>query len=225
MISILLRDFGRMLGLNSLIAKLVNGPGYESIYDRQFIAHLEKGYCVWDVGANVGMYTIKFSEIVGDSGTVIAFEPSPVNFVKLFDSSANLSNVNVLNIGLGEREGRFSFIQGDDDLGATSRVLTSDYNTGNHVFIQTGDGLIARGEAMSPDAVKIDVEGFELEVLKGLSSTLNEKRLILVGVELHFGILKDRDMRSAPSLIVDLLKSSGFVVRWTDSSHIIAVRN
>lgn len=92
------------------------------------------------------------------------------------------------------------------------------------VDIRTGQGLIQGGEAMVPNAIKIDVEGFELEVLQGLGTHLAAPALRAIGVEVHFGILQERGMADAPQRIEQLLARNGFRVQWPDNSHLLALR-
>ncbi|MCP5414753.1 MAG: FkbM family methyltransferase [Chromatiaceae bacterium] len=110
-----------------------------------------------------------------------------------------------------------------DDLGATSRVVTSSPDSVD-VQLRTGDGLVVQGDTPPPTALKIDVEGFEKEVLEGLGGTLNRRELHLIGIEVHFGLLKQRGLTKAPREIEEMLKQRGFSLRWTDSSHLLAQR-
>lgn len=76
----------------------------------------------------------------------------------------------------------------------------------------------------APTAIKIDVEGFELNVLKGMSRTLNSESLKAVFLEVHFQELAEMGLRDAPREIVRVLSNAGFSIRWTDSSHICALK-
>lgn len=219
-----LRSMGRALGLNRWIAaRLPAGGGYEARYDSGFSGGLRPGDHVWDVGANVGYYTRLFAGRVGEQGHVFAFEPSPTNFQRLATASAGLRNVTLRACGLGREDGKLRFQQGVDDLGATSRIVDSAAD-GIAVEIRSGASLLAGGEATLPHAIKIDVEGFELEVLEGMADYLRQPPLRMIGVEVHFGILQQRGMALVPQQIESLLQRSGFTVSWPDSSHILAVR-
>jgi hypothetical protein len=71
--------------------------------------------------------------------------------------------------------------------------------------------------------VKIDVEGFEPEVIRGMPNVLRSVRAAFV--EVHFAILENRGMLQAPSDIVAELRSLGFTtIKWVDASHIMALR-
>lgn len=219
------RNFGRILGVNRLIATQLTTPGYEVQYDRQFAAALIPGDCVWDIGANIGYYTRMFSERVGKAGKVFGFEPSSLNFFHLNKACEELSNVNLFQIALGRENGKLAFAQGIDDIGATSRILDSGSNDQEMtVEVRSGSNLIANGDAMPPNAIKIDVEGFEYEVLEGLSDSLSSSDLHLIGIEMHFGILKERGMPNAPKQIERMLSEHGYALQWTDASHLLATR-
>ena len=223
-----LRNVGRSLGLNRWIAARLYSGGYETRYDEALAACLRQGDIVWDIGANVGHYTRLFAERVGDSGQVIAFEPSPVNFLRLQQSCGALVSVKLCQMGLGREDGRLSFQQGADALGATSRVLETSVASADEETIQVdirrGLGLIESGKIPAPNALKIDVEGFELEVLEGLGEALAALELRTLGIEMHFGILQDRGMGDAPQRIEALLKRQGYRLSWPDASHLLATR-
>lgn len=72
-----LRNFTRKLGINPLLHKLIYwNNSYEEKFDKLFSSKLEPGYIIYDIGANMGNYSIIYSKIVGRNGKVIAFEPS-----------------------------------------------------------------------------------------------------------------------------------------------------
>lgn len=220
---VFLRNISRKLGFNRWIAKRFMDKGYEERYDQAFSNSLRPGDVVWDVGANVGYYTRIFLDRVGPQGKVIAFEPSPTNFNKLANTCSEVENVVLRQVALGKEDGTLPFSQGEDDLGATSRV--GEYTGGDClVDVRAGAGLIQSGDVEPPNAIKIDTEGFELEVLEGLGPRLTSSILQTIGVEVHFGILNERGMKSAPAQIEGILRNSGFSISWPDSSHLLATR-
>ena len=218
-----LRNAGRKIGANKLIARLILGKGYETNYENKFINSINTGDFIWDIGANIGHYTKIFSGKVSDSGAVYAFEPSPTNFSKLKKNCELLDNIFLFNFGLGEEEDKVSFQQGEDSIGATSRIVETNID-GIEVDIVVGIDLIKNKIAKAPNAIKIDVEGYEFEVIKGLGKYLSDPNLRLIGIEIHFELLKERGVESAPSLIEKTLVENGFNIDWTDPSHIIALR-
>jgi len=216
-----LRSVLRNLGLTKLLARLLPNRSYEERFDQALINTIEPGFVIWDIGANVGLYTKKFAELVGAAGSVHAFEPSTVNFAKLSEAVQQLSNVKVYNCALGDEEKMISMIQGDDQLGATSRVsLEAD----GSIKMRTANELLNTG-LPAPNLVKIDVEGFEAEVLNGFLQTGPLPAAIqYFAIEIHFRLLQDRGIPNAPKEIERKLKASGFDVNWVDASHILATR-
>jgi FkbM family methyltransferase len=218
-----LRSYGRKLGLNKLVARVISSQDYEHKFQDEMLSEIQEGDCVWDVGANVGLYTKTFSELVGPRGKVFAFEPSPVNFGKLSASVGSLRNVSLIPLGLGCENSTLGFIQGEDPLGATSKVVEG-VQAAINVEIAIGDDLLKNGIVELPQVVKIDTEGFELDVVRGMRNIMSSRTLRTFCIEIHFGLLEERGQANAPAEIEKLLKSAGFVISWPDSSHIIANR-
>ena len=222
-LAVRLRNLGRRLGLNRWLAGILAGPGYESAFERAVVAAVKPGDRVWDVGANVGLYTRKLSGAAGGVGRVWAFEPSPLNRSRLEAAVADTGNVIVVAVALGDRDGSMKLEQGADALGATSRLRESSQD-GIDVRVARGDSLVAAQEVAAPNLIKLDVEGFELDVLQGLGGLLRSPDLRALGIEVHFGILEERGIADAPRRLERLLREAGFRCAWTDPSHLIASR-
>ncbi|HXH29519.1 MAG TPA: FkbM family methyltransferase [Bacteriovoracaceae bacterium] len=221
-----LRNMGRRYDLNSFLMSFVSSSSYEDKFNKALLSCVKRNDVVWDVGANIGHYTRLFADLTGSQGTVFAFEPSPQNYKRLVLNIKGVENVVLLPYGLGNKEETVAFKQGDDELGATSQVLGVTASTGEHdqVEIRVGDLLVQSGSVKLPNFVKIDVEGFELEVLAGMREILNSHELRALGIEVHFGLLTARGMAHAPQKIESLLREAGFSCSWPDSSHILATR-
>jgi FkbM family methyltransferase len=122
------------------------------------------GMVCWDIGANVGYYTILFAELAGQDGKVFAFEPFPRN-VELLRRHVEINgyrNVRVLPCALGDRDGEAKFDPGPD------RSMGHLSDEGElRVACWRADTLLATGQIQAPDVIKIDVEGAEAKVLLG----------------------------------------------------------
>lgn len=224
-LTVKLRNVARAAGLTSRIAPLLAGRGYETAFEEATLACVRPGDVVWDVGANVGLYTVKFAAHVGGEGQVFAFEPSPANQERLAGAVAALPNVRVLPLALGDRDGAMRFAQGDDALGATSRLLdAAAKEEGIEVRVARGDSLVRAGEVPAPNVVKADTEGFELDVLLGLGDVLRSPALRALCIEVHFGLMNERGVPDGPRRIERMLADAGFRRRWTDPSHLVAAR-
>ena len=131
-----------------------------------------------DVGANIGFYSILFSNKLKQ---IYSFEPNKRNYLALNKNikKNNLTNIKVFNFGLGEKE---DFLKGHSntkgELFQTSGFAVSKSNNmGEEVLIKKGDDVLQFKE--KDVTLKIDVEGFELFVLKGLEKTLTNNYCVL----------------------------------------------
>lgn len=224
--ALMARELGRGLGLNGFLAKLPIWGNGEARFGAAIASRIRAGDNVWDVGANIGSYTLSFSRQVGGSGRVFAFEPSLLNLARLHERTAAVENVVLLPFALSNMDGQLPFK--DEPDGTTSRIIsnqTCNASSPERVHVRTGDEIISSGHAAFPNIIKIDVEGHEMEVLLGLSKALMDLRLRCVFVEVHFAILHERGMRSAPRRIERVLSGSGFRISWTDPSHLQAIRS
>ena len=222
-----LRNVARKTGVIQFINQfLPRKKNYEQAFDTAMFEAIKPGDVIWDVGANVGYYTRKFSDSVGSAGQVFAFEPFPATAARLRAELTGVETVTVLPVALGAETGTVSMREGDDEFGATSRIVTGRAGAGRvtRVDIAAGDSIFSRGLAAAPAIIKIDTEGFELDVLNGMQEILNRAMLRAVSIEVHFGILAERGLSAAPGRIERLLSEKGFRNRWLDLSHLAACR-
>jgi FkbM family methyltransferase len=142
---------------------------YEFDKQREIAATVRPGMTCYDIGANVGFYTLLFSELAGARGAVVAFEPTPRNcrFLRRHVSINGCGNVAVQELALGNFDGVTRFDEGVDTsqghLSATGSLA---------VRCARIDTLIAAGAIAPPDVMKIDVEGAEAAVLAGGAEVL-----------------------------------------------------
>lgn len=222
-----LRNVLRAAGLTKSLALLRSKGGYEAAVDTVLQETLRPGDVVWDVGANVGVYTVKMAKRVGPEGKVFAIEPSSKNLEQLRSTCANITNISILPMGLSSAVGRAKLQQGSDELGATSRLAAFEEPTSHQqeeVDLCSGDDLVKSGMAGMPNVAKVDVEGHEYEVLDGLSELLKDSRFRALIMEVHFGLLASAGRADVPALIESRLSKEGFKVEWIDPSHLHASR-
>jgi FkbM family methyltransferase len=223
-----LRSISRNLGITPWIVKVdhfFRGSGpYEARFSRALLAAVRSGDHVWDVGANVGFYTRQISDLVGGAGSVSAFEPVPACFNAI--AGLNLRNVHAFNLALGDSEGTLPMTISSAPLCTTNSLVKPCDDAINQidVHVTTGNAILNAGASPAPNLVKVDVEGYEEEVLKGMTAVLARPECRAVFVEVHFGILDARGRRQAPSAIERLLRSLGFETDWLDGSHISATK-
>lgn len=139
----------------------------------------------YDVGANVGTYTCFAASKLGD-GRTVAFEPEPENVASLRKNiELNDLHVDVCPFALSDTDGTTRLALTGEEAGEGEHSLAVD-DTQDTVEIETkrGDTALASYDLPTPTVVKIDVEGAELLVLKGMASTLRE-HVRLVYLEVH----------------------------------------
>ncbi len=133
---------------------------------------------VFDIGANIGQYAIRFSELVV-KGKVVSVEPDPGNLPFLyFNKEINKSNnIEILNVGIGAINGKKNFYR---DLTTGGRI--SSFNP-DKSLVPTEVETITLDKLTShygiPDFVKIDVEGLEIEVIKSLTFCDNKTTFLI----------------------------------------------
>jgi len=222
-----LRRFGRRLGILPPLVRAFrrfSGASYERRFDDALLGRVAADDTVWDVGANVGYYTERLSLVAGRSGRVVAFEPSPRNVATLharFDGKTR-ANVEVVPAALSDSAGKVDFFENPAGDTTTDSLMARGAGALRcQVESRCGDEFRL---SHAPQVVKIDVEGFEVEVLRGMSQTLRQPTLRAVFVEIHFGILADRGLSGAPADIVRDLRVAGFDVSWIDPSHLMGLR-
>jgi FkbM family methyltransferase len=125
---------------------------------------LRPGDTFLDIGANVGVYSVLASTLVGPEGRVIAFEPDPTNASRLrHNFSLNgLDSDDIHQCALGETIGTCRFSTGNDAVGS---VVIDEAAAGVEMPCERLDGKVS--VSVQPAVAKMDVEGFELDVLKG----------------------------------------------------------
>lgn len=131
------------------------------------------GDVVFDIGAHIGYFTVLMSQAVGDSGRVFAFEPRPLNqrFLRRHISVNGCTNVEVLNVSVGDRSGPARL---ETRTGTGTGHVSA---TGNiEVAMVSVDSLVDSGRLPAPTFLKIDVEGGEMAVLQGALHTLERHR-------------------------------------------------
>ena len=173
------------------------------------LTRLPRGATVFDIGANVGLYTIFLAKSVGTRGRVIAFEPQAQNHKHLSENIAlnNLNNVMAVQKALGASRSIGRLVRGDI-IGNYSLVSSSSISTNaEDVEIVAGDDFAFGNELPIPYLIKIDVEGFELAVVKGLHETLCNPGCQVVCIELHPYLLP---AEVTAQHVIDSLERAGF---------------
>jgi FkbM family methyltransferase len=170
---------GELRGWRWIAGSSTNGcwlGTYERHMQRLFRERIRPGATVFDVGANVGFFTLLASKLASESGRVYAFEPLPRNldFLDRHVRINDLANVNVVGLAIAATSGEAHFrvaqhaSMGGLAEGGDLRVITASL-----------DDLIASGRAGRPDFIKMDIEGAESDALRGAAKLLADGPLTI----------------------------------------------
>ncbi len=224
-----IRNFARTIGVLGIIKKVRRGnDSYEQPFNMALENAVKPGDVVWDVGANVGIYTKKFLDWTGEGGKVVAFEPFPKAFEELYKEllfHKYFSQAVLKGAALSNKPGEAFFSNEEDSSIPTTAHLLDDVKnqSGIKVPVSTADQIVQQGESQ-PNVIKIDVEGYEEEVLLGGDKTFSNPNCRHILVEMHFTRMAERKLGNSADRIASLLKKWGFTIKWVDASHIHAYR-
>jgi len=162
-------------------------------------AHLHTGAVFVDVGANIGAFAIPMAKKVSDSGRVFAFEPHPklVQQIKNSVQENKLANVTVIQKACGAVVGEQALYLKPKNSGGSSLIQSDQPEEGLLLSVTTLDSELSALEKI--DLIKIDVEGYELEVLQGGRTILSQYKPTLV-------------IEFSPSLYESRSKTMGFEI-------------
>ena len=146
--------------------------------------HLKKEQTVWDVGANIGYFSLEFARSVGSEGKVLSFEPHPEIFQVLQRNVKRnkYKNISLFNQACGSEPGQ-------------TKLFFSTENEGNHKIVENSNSNnFALTEVVSlssflgeytPSLIKMDIEGAELLALQGLGQENLKKLATDFVIEYH----------------------------------------
>lgn len=172
-------------------------------------AHIRPGMTVVDAGANIGIYSRFLARLVGASGEVHSFEPSPENFSRLRAGAQNEDNIICNPVALGAESKR------------TSLYLSQAVNVDHRLYPTEGESREAISvscvalddyfpDGKIVDFIKADIQGCELAALRGASRVIKQSPALKLLLEFWpYGLTMAGEKSRA---LTDLLSSSGFTV-------------
>jgi FkbM family methyltransferase len=168
---------------------VVSGALVFRVYEKDETCFLQRvcrrGMTVLDIGANVGYYTAMTAHAVGPEGCVIALEPDPENFDYLTKTIAanHLSNVRTAQLAASDHEGQMMLYISDDNRG-DNRLYANELATRSiSVDVVRIDKLLANWGVDYVNLIKIDVQGAEAWVLRGMRETIRRARKLTLLME------------------------------------------
>jgi FkbM family methyltransferase len=184
--------------------------GRREHFSTEFIQKfLEPGDVCIDIGSNIGYYALLESRFIGNSGKIFAIEPSHQN-IKLLNKNIKINNYNNIVsfqkavgsknhsgfLGLSESANQHSFV--NKNLGPS--ILTEE------VQIVSLDTFLA-GKPY-PQFIRMDLEGYEGEIIKGMKGIFRENKPLKIFIEFHTPLLKDNGKE-----LLSTLHDAGFIIK------------
>ena len=183
-----------------------------------FIELIRPDDVVWDIGANIGLYSV-FAALAGASQSrVFSFEPSD-SVRRLLEVNCKLNRlqgrITILPYALWHETSLLDFYEREEDSALNSLRPQTNVVVRPHrvakVRAWQGDELIEKNHVTAPDVIKLDVEGAEFQVLKGLCHTLAKRPPRVVFCEVHTTLLPGFD--ATVQEVEELLLASGYQIR------------
>lgn len=157
----------------------------------------KKNIVFWDIGANIGLYSI-YNSLKNPSSTTISFEPSTSN-LRTLSRNISLNNlekkIKIFPLPLSNKKNLFlEMKEGDFNEGAALNTFGENFNFEGknfksenkyHLFGTTIDFLINQKILAIPDYIKIDVDGIEHLILYGATNCLKEKKVKSLSIEIN----------------------------------------
>ena len=223
--SVLLRNWLRDVPpVRWIYVKWMAQHGYEARFSEALLEQVGPDSTVWDIGANVGHYVRAF--MGRGAGKVVCFEPAPGAVAELQRLFSADERIIIVPVALAETNGTACFPV--DGASVTNSIDGNNVLVGQtltiNVPVRRADDIVGELGLPVPNVIKVDVEGFEYEVLRGMATLLANPALKALLVEVHFRRLHERGLDHAPAEIVSVLRKAGFTIRWIDLSHLAATR-
>ncbi len=204
--------FGNKLFLSKKgLALTVSHYGtYEELEAKIMEEKIEMGNVVVDVGANIGLHTLNMARIVGNAGQVFAFEPDPSNFEILKKNAKinNYKNIILEQKAVGDKHGRTTLYQSDNPINHRIFPQTKRANSQVQVELTNLDNYFDSDMIDKINFIKIDVEGMEFGVLKGMKNILKNNK----NIKILFEFVPKDTMEAGfiPIELLNYLTSNGF---------------
>jgi FkbM family methyltransferase len=176
-----LKSFLRRRGINFCG---VDHLGVDVEVDLQRLTASEPLRTIFDVGGNFGQSALRFSRAF-PVARIFTFEPVPESFRKLEANIAGRRSITAFQHGFGDVAGSFQ-IQIQPNPGGNTLIGPCSSMGAVEIRLETLDSFVADHGIAQIDLLKIDVEGFELEVLKGASATLDRGAVRYIYAECVF---------------------------------------
>jgi FkbM family methyltransferase len=187
---------------------------------------------VYDIGANMGLHAVFLAQAAGEHGLVVAFEPEDHYRERLRGNLAlnGLKNVRIVPLALGDHSHVSEFLPSVRGVAAPrlaeARAQGADRRASQRVRVVCGDDFVEQERLPPPRLVKIDVEGHEHAVIRGLTRTLSNPACEVACCEIHPALLPEG---LSPNDVLELLRRCGFthlkILDRSTEQHVLAFKD
>jgi len=194
---------------NFIDASIYYTGDYEAYLKKIFKRLIKPNNVILDIGANIGFHTLYFAELTGTNGKVIAFEPIPHNFAALENNISlnNFPQIVMINKALGNTNSQMNIHINEQAQNPGAFNLFEDGVKNTIIECTKGDDYLQENNIKKVDFIKIDVEGFELEVLKGLAETIKLFNPIII---FEYDYNYQSKLNNDPTIIFNYLKTLSY---------------
>lgn len=229
-VALAIRKVVRLLKMQRIYFLFSKGDR-EKKFKKRMLSLIQNGDTVWDVGCNVGEYSLAFLNKVGVEGAVVCIDAN-VDCIDLLSQDPKFRSAKVIHAAISNSTGQAAFNLTEVDYDVTGKISEL---INEHEELEAGRTLVPMmsldtlfnrlGRNLCPSLIKIDIEGNELKALSGMSELLSERKLTAICVEVHFNLLSKQNELDALRNVLGNLKALGFKIEWCDPSHFIATRS
>ncbi len=203
---------------NRISQVLYRGGVWEPEVTGAFRALIQPGQAIFDIGGDAGYYTLLFAKATGPTGKVIVFEPIPKAQQRILENAQlnHFTNVELVPLALGSQPGSFVL---EKPFDASRLNLAKTEASGQDIVVQVVrlDTLAQERALPRADLIKIDVEGAELEVLRGMEHYVATHHPAFV-IELHPHLLPQFNASVAD--VTNWLTARGYTLTALDAGDI-----
>lgn len=177
----------------------------ESAWVRRY---LKPGMTFVDAGANIGYYSLLAASLVGERGRVYAFEPSPYVYERLtrIVSENHVAQITALPLALSDEPGRAELYSQIGTHNHSPSLVVHATGTSVEVGVTTLKSVMQDAGIGQIDLIKMDIQGFEPNLIKGAGRAIEKVRAILTEIDAYWL----RENGSSPQALYDLLIGLGF---------------
>lgn len=183
---------------------------YESEVLEAILPFLDSGAVFWDIGSNFGLHAITAKHLRPEA-RVICVEPSPLMIARIYaNARLNDLNVEMISVALTDSQGfrHLHLANGNPGMTTLKPLVTASYSGKVLCWCDTGDNMVAAKTLPPPTVIKLDVEGSEVDVLRGLRNVLSGTNLKAIVFEADPKLLAGADDE-----LYRILTNAGFTVK------------